>query len=135
MYGFCRLSFTTNVGICAEQMFRWKPIKHILSNTLISSINVACLRPSSSLQHDVETLFSRLLVIWSWIFRYIHVALDTFVLYGVLRERNIDERGDGNNTGSGSGVSSGRRTSGRGMSKGSRGSSNTSKPVTVAPLV
>ncbi|CAM9240864.1 unnamed protein product [Ectocarpus sp. 4 AP-2014] len=33
------------------------------------------------------------LAIWSWASRYIHVALDTFVLYGVLREKDIDERG------------------------------------------
>ncbi|CAM9944371.1 unnamed protein product [Ectocarpus fasciculatus] len=37
-----------------------------------------------------------LLQIWSWLFRYIHIALDTFVLYGVLQEGDIDERG-GNN--------------------------------------
>ncbi|CAM9814346.1 unnamed protein product [Ectocarpus fasciculatus] len=33
------------------------------------------------------------LAVWSWVTRYIHVALDTFVLYGVLREKNMDERG------------------------------------------
>lgn len=32
------------------------------------------------------------LAIWAWVFRYIHVALDTFVLYGVLREKDLDER-------------------------------------------
>ncbi|CAN0101611.1 unnamed protein product [Ectocarpus fasciculatus] len=37
-----------------------------------------------------------LLQIWSWLFRYIHIAVDTFVLYGVLQEGDIDERG-GNN--------------------------------------
>ncbi|CAN0564654.1 unnamed protein product [Ectocarpus sp. 12 AP-2014] len=33
------------------------------------------------------------LAIWSWVSRYIHVALDTVVLYGVLREKDMDERG------------------------------------------
>ncbi|CAN0058933.1 unnamed protein product [Ectocarpus sp. 6 AP-2014] len=32
------------------------------------------------------------LAIWAWVFRYIHIALDTFVLYGVLREKDLDER-------------------------------------------
>ncbi|CAM9229600.1 unnamed protein product [Scytosiphon promiscuus] len=32
------------------------------------------------------------ILIWSWILRYIHIALDTVVLYGVLRERHMDER-------------------------------------------
>ncbi|CAM9696298.1 unnamed protein product [Ectocarpus fasciculatus] len=32
------------------------------------------------------------MAIWSWVFRYIHVAFDTFVLYGVLREKDMDER-------------------------------------------
>lgn len=30
----------------------------------------------------------------SWIIRYIHIALDTVVLYGVLQQRNMDERSD-----------------------------------------
>eukprot|EP00903_Cladosiphon_okamuranus_P012698 g11873.t1 len=33
------------------------------------------------------------ILIWSWAFRYIYIVLDTIVLYGVLRERSIDERG------------------------------------------
>ncbi|CAN0396215.1 unnamed protein product [Ectocarpus fasciculatus] len=33
------------------------------------------------------------LAIWSWVASYIHVALDTFLLYGVLREKNMDEGG------------------------------------------
>ena len=33
-----------------------------------------------------------ILTVWVWAFRHIHVALDTVVLYGVLRERNMDER-------------------------------------------
>ncbi|CAM9508298.1 unnamed protein product [Ectocarpus fasciculatus] len=37
-----------------------------------------------------------LLQIWSWIFRYIHIAVDTFVLYGILQEGSIDERGGDN---------------------------------------
>eukprot|EP00903_Cladosiphon_okamuranus_P012468 g11677.t1 len=36
--------------------------------------------------------YKALLIIWSWIFRYIHIALDTIILYGVLRDRRIDER-------------------------------------------
>ncbi|CAN0422310.1 unnamed protein product [Ectocarpus fasciculatus] len=33
------------------------------------------------------------LPIWSWVSTYIHVALDTFLLCGVLREKDMDERG------------------------------------------
>ncbi|CAN0438485.1 unnamed protein product [Ectocarpus fasciculatus] len=33
------------------------------------------------------------LPIWSWVSTYIHVALDTCVLYDVLREKNMDKRG------------------------------------------
>ena len=46
-------------------------------------------------------LFRILLTVWMWVFRYTHVALDTLVLYGVLREKNIDGRA------SGGGISSG----------------------------
>eukprot|EP00752_Nemacystus_decipiens_P002662 g2490.t1 len=38
--------------------------------------------------------FIYLLLAWSWSFRYIHFALDTIVLYGVLRDRSMDDRGD-----------------------------------------
>lgn len=46
--------------------------------------------------YDNETNadFSSLLTIWSWLFRYIHIALDTYVLFGALRERSMDERSD-----------------------------------------
>ena len=47
------------------------------------------------------SLLSRpLLTVWSWAFRYIHIALDTIVLYGALGERIMDERGDSTLTGS-----------------------------------
>eukprot|EP00752_Nemacystus_decipiens_P005592 g5061.t1 len=57
---------------------------------------------------------NKLLFVWSWVFRFIHIALDTFVLYGVLRDRstNIDERGDDEKSGAG-GLSSGRPVSGK----------------------
>eukprot|EP00903_Cladosiphon_okamuranus_P018747 g17251.t2 len=35
------------------------------------------------------------LLIWGWLFRYIHIALDTIVLYGALVERNMSERDNG----------------------------------------
>lgn len=38
---------------------------------------------------------SSLLLVWSWVFRFIHIALDTMVLHSVLRENVIDERGGG----------------------------------------
>ena len=77
------------------------------------------------------------LIVCSWAFRYIHVALDTIVLYGVLREKNIDERGAGETLDSGSAgvsnLSSGRRrsTQRRGVRGGSRVSYDSSKPVDV----
>lgn len=36
-------------------------------------------------------LFRMILTVWVWAFRHIHVGLDTIVLYGVLRERNMDD--------------------------------------------
>lgn len=44
---------------------------------------------------DIEKMMDRthernLLLAWSWFFRYIHIALDTVVLYGVLREKALD---------------------------------------------
>lgn len=53
-------------------------------------------------EHDLaHDDFSVLLTIWSWLFRYIHITLDVFVLYGVLREKSkdVDERADGARTG------------------------------------
>lgn len=79
---------------------------------------------------------SYLLLSWSWSFRYIHFALDTVVLYGVLRDRNVDERGEDNITGSGTGdLPSGRRVPGESMARRSRRSTNTSKPVSFTPPV
>eukprot|EP00903_Cladosiphon_okamuranus_P018745 g17250.t1 len=40
-------------------------------------------------------------LIWGWLFRYIHITLDTIVLYGALVERKMNERGDSSNSGSG----------------------------------
>eukprot|EP00752_Nemacystus_decipiens_P002690 g2512.t1 len=78
--------------------------------------------------------FNAPLIVWSWVFRYVHVALDTIVLYGVLRKRNMDERGDENMTNDSS-LSSVRRTSNpRDLHKGSGTSNNASKPVAVTPL-
>lgn len=84
--------------------------------------------------------FSFLLLSWSWSLRYIHFALDTVVLYGVLRERNMDERGHDDITGSdpgGSDLPSGRRVPGEGMARGSRRSNHnhTSKLVSFTPPV
>eukprot|EP00903_Cladosiphon_okamuranus_P017796 g16379.t1 len=75
---------------------------------------------------------------WSWSLRYIHFAVDTTVLYGALRERNMDERASGNNSGlrsSGSNVPSGQRVSCDGIATGTGRSKNTSKPISVAPMV
>lgn len=36
------------------------------------------------------------LLAWSWVFRWVHVALDNIVLFSVLQERGMDERGNGN---------------------------------------
>eukprot|EP00752_Nemacystus_decipiens_P008409 g7519.t1 len=48
-----------------------------------------------------------ILTVWMWAFRYIHVALDTVVLYGILRERNVtNEQSAGSGTNPGSGGSS-----------------------------
>lgn len=81
------------------------------------------------------TFRSALLLIWSWIFRYIHIALDTVVLYGVLRERGMDERADGARSGSGA-LSSGQPLSGRAMRRRSDGGySNTSKPAATVPPI
>ena len=33
---------------------------------------------------------------WSWVLRFVHIALDTLVLYGVLQETGMDERADRN---------------------------------------
>eukprot|EP00903_Cladosiphon_okamuranus_P012700 g11874.t1 len=73
---------------------------------------------------------SRLLA-WSWMFGWIHIALDTFVLYGVLQERNMDERGDGNEQPDP--LSSGQQPaseSGRGARRGSEVSNNSRKSLT-----
>eukprot|EP00903_Cladosiphon_okamuranus_P012697 g11872.t1 len=73
------------------------------------------------------------LLVWSWAFRYIYIALDTIVLYGVLRERSIDERGDDERSGSGD-LSSGQDDMSRGTTRRSSGGSNkTSKPAAVLP--
>lgn len=47
-----------------------------------------------------------------WAFRYIHVALDTLVLIGVLRERSIGEREEAGAGMGGSGGSNNTSTSG-----------------------
>lgn len=75
-----------------------------------------------------------LLVVWSWTFRYVQIALDTMVLYGVLRERSMDERGDGASSGP-SGLSSQQRTSRCGTRGGPGGPDHSSKPVPGAPLI
>eukprot|EP00903_Cladosiphon_okamuranus_P006468 g6328.t1 len=64
--------------------------------------------------------YMHLLITWSWAFGDVHVALDTLVLYGVLRDRSIDER---------------KQVGGRGMVRGSRGSSDKKKPVVFANLL
>lgn len=42
-----------------------------------------------------DTAIRTTLTAWMSAFQYIHVALDTIVLYGVLREKNMDERAAG----------------------------------------
>ena len=54
-----------------------------------------------------DTSCRMILTVWMWAFRYIHVALDTLVLYGALREKNIDGRAAGSD-GIISGISVGR---------------------------
>ncbi|CAN0129325.1 unnamed protein product [Ectocarpus sp. 4 AP-2014] len=73
-----------------------------------------------------------LLQIWSWLFRYIHIAVDTFVLYGVLQEGSIDERGGDNR----SSQNIGHNSSGQ-SNKPRPGGSYTSKPTgnASAPMV
>lgn len=58
--------------------------------------------------------FSSLLTIWSWLFRYIHIALDTYVLFGALRERSMDERSDSARSGA---VAAGESPSGSAMAR------------------
>lgn len=50
-------------------------------------------RRSASLSYPVRRMYHRqLLLVITWAFRYVRVALDTIVLYGVLGTRSIDER-------------------------------------------
>ncbi|CAN0497251.1 unnamed protein product, partial [Ectocarpus sp. 12 AP-2014] len=77
------------------------------------------------------------LATWSWVFRFIHVALDTFVLYGVLHEKEMDERGgnarSSNNNCNDSANSSGLVVSRRHVKSAPRSdgsSTNTSNPTT-----
>ncbi|CAN0305440.1 unnamed protein product [Ectocarpus sp. 6 AP-2014] len=78
----------------------------------------------------------QLLQIWSWLFRYIHIAVDTFVLYGVLQEGNIDERG-GDDRSSGSNRHKLSGQSDRLSNKPRPGGGYTSKPTgnASAPMV
>ena len=130
-----RRDFVFFVALFTKSIHSRKPIETSRRNTVVPSprsmrpcAHLSCLACST-------TCSSPLLVTWSWIFRFIHIALDTFVLYGVLRERHVDERADGNTTGSGD-FSSGRRRSGRGTRNGSGGSNApTSKHVArVVPV-
>eukprot|EP00752_Nemacystus_decipiens_P008538 g7625.t1 len=79
--------------------------------------------------------FNPLVIVWSWAFRYVHVALDTIVLYGALRERNMDERGDGHTSTTGSGSRAAMLPSGASMPGGSGATNDTSKAVTASPPV
>lgn len=80
-------------------------------------------------------VLSTILLAWTWMSRYIHIALDTIVLYGVLRERSIDERGDDERSGS-DGVSSEQHGMSRGSTRrASGGSHHTGKPAPSLPLV
>ncbi len=56
---------------------------------------VCVLGSADNLSSSCFVRASDLYLVWSWFLRYIHIALDTLVLYGVLRERGIDERADG----------------------------------------
>eukprot|EP00752_Nemacystus_decipiens_P005588 g5057.t1 len=64
-----------------------------------------------------------LMVVITWAFRYIHVALDTIVLYGVLGARGLDER-----AGSPSSSGAAAVNSASGSALGSRGGRAPSKP-------
>ena len=77
----------------------------------------------------VTIVRTNLLLAWSWLFRFIHIALDTIVLYGVLRERSVgvEERFGP------AGASSGQRFPGRGIRRGSW--KKASKPVADLPLI
>ena len=74
-----------------------------------------------------------LLIAWSWIFRYVHIALDTVVLYGVLVDRDVDERGDGERSSTFSSGVQGRPWAAK--SRGPVGPMKASKPVADAPVV
>lgn len=77
--------------------------------------------------HLVTTMIhSALLSVWTWSARYVQVALDTFNLYSVLREGNIDERGEGST------ISSGSARVSNLPSEGSGASDNISKPAADA---
>lgn len=82
------------------------------------------------------TVRSGRLLAWSWVFRWVHIALDTIVLYGVLHERNLDERGDdavSNPLSSEQTVS--RRGAASRRSEGSNNTNKTSQLVTSVPVV
>lgn len=51
------------------------------------------------------------MVVLTWTFRYMHIALDTFVLYGVLGVTTIDEGSDLTSSGRGPSGSAGARIS------------------------
>lgn len=51
-----------------------------------------CHLPPRPFQHPMKPRQRELLVVTTWACRYIHIALDTVVLYGVLGARNVDER-------------------------------------------
>eukprot|EP00903_Cladosiphon_okamuranus_P012715 g11887.t1 len=67
-----------------------------------------------------------LLVVATWAFRYIHVALDTIVLYGVLGARNVDERASASPSSSSTGAAVVVTATAPGF-RGPRQPSNTSK--------
>ena len=113
----------------------------------LSRLNKTCCRPRAQCMLALASLVrtrpptitttvsSPPVVIWCWLFRYIHIALDTVVLYGALIERNLSERGDHTSSGGSGGLSSRRPAADRGARRaGSRGSNISSNPVTSAPV-
>ncbi|CAM9211130.1 unnamed protein product, partial [Hapterophycus canaliculatus] len=95
------------VGVCMLVMvvwlvlFRMKEIKecwkthvrirYYFGLTLLGTIVNLALGICGTIFVSLDNPDSRILI-WSWILRYIHIALDTVVLYSVLGERLMDER-------------------------------------------
>ncbi|CAM9229526.1 unnamed protein product [Scytosiphon promiscuus] len=67
-------------------------IRYYFGLTLLGTVVNLALGICGSIHVSQDNPDSRLLI-WSWLFRYIHISLDTVVLYGVLGEgKKMDER-------------------------------------------